>query len=277
MKIKHLFLIILLAIGFPVFAENNVFNFSIPTESIIAGSGVALYGTYFFCDKILKMDKSLPAEGTIFSKDAVNPFDRIFMNPYNKKIDTLSTFVGAGVVASAGILAFAPMNQWITIGSMYAETLLWAYSLKCIGKLAVGKTRPYMYFDNIPEEAYSEFDWNDSFPSAHSTFVFAAATFTSYVYCKYFPESAWRYAVIGGTYSVAALTAAMRILSGNHFLTDVLAGALIGSVCGFVIPFVHTLPFGKPLNLSLGKLGTASVNFIPMGVSEFGILFNVGI
>ena len=29
--------------------------------------------------------------------------------------------------------------------------------------------------------------------------------------------------------------------SGNHFLTDVLVGAAIGTVCGFAVPYMHTL------------------------------------
>lgn len=276
MKFRSIFAVLFLTIGFPLFAEGQIFNLSVASESIIVGSGAAVYGTYFICDKILKIDSALP-DGKIFNKADVNPFDSLFMNPYNKKLDFAGTFVGASVMASAGILALAPASDWMTIGTMYGETLLWAYSLKCIGKLAIGRTRPYMYFENIPEEAYSENDWNDSFPSAHSTFVFAAAGFTSYVFSKYFPESLWRYAVMGGTYSIAAVTAVLRIASGKHFITDVLAGAAIGSVCGFLIPFIHTLPVANSLNVSLGPLGNAVLNFVPWGFNGIGIIFTSNI
>jgi membrane-associated phospholipid phosphatase len=31
----------------------------------------------------------------------------------------------------------------------------------------------------------------------------------------------------------------MRIISGSHFLTDVLTGTVIGSFYGWIIPFLH--------------------------------------
>jgi membrane-associated phospholipid phosphatase len=45
--------------------------------------------------------------------------------------------------------------------------------------------------------------------------------------------------VIIGSYTLAAGIASMRILSGSHFLSDVLAGAAIGSLYGWLIPAVH--------------------------------------
>lgn len=276
MKLKSIFCGLLLFLAFPLFSENQIFNLSFGTDGILLGSGAALYGTYFIFDKILKVDSDLP-EGRVFDKNAVNPFDRPFMKPYNKKLDFAGTVVGAGVMASAGILAFAPSSEWITIGTMYGETLLWAYSLKCMGKLIAGRVRPYMYFDNIPEEAITESDWNDSFPSAHSTFVFAAAGFTSYVFSKYFPESPWQYGVIAGTYAVATVTAGLRVASGNHFLSDVFAGAAIGSVCGFLIPFLHTLSIAKPITFNFGPFKSAAINIVPAGLSGLGIIMNASI
>ncbi|MDR0411846.1 MAG: phosphatase PAP2 family protein [Treponema sp.] len=40
-------------------------------------------------------------------------------------------------------------------------------------------------------------------------------------------------------YTLAAEIASMRIVSGSHFLTDVLTGAAIGSFHGWIIPFLH--------------------------------------
>ncbi|GHU12114.1 hypothetical protein FACS1894151_11740 [Spirochaetia bacterium] len=54
-----------------------------------------------------------------------------------------------------------------------------------------------------------------------------------------FPESKWKFPVIIGSYTLAAGVASMRILSGSHFLTDVFVGAAIGSLYGWVIPWLH--------------------------------------
>ena len=44
----------------------------------------------------------------------------------------------------------------------------------------------------------------------------------------------------GISFGIAALTGALRMASGNHYFTDVLVGALIGTSCGFLVPFMHT-------------------------------------
>jgi len=41
------------------------------------------------------------------------------------------------------------------------------------------------------------------------------------------------------SYSLATATALLRVASGSHFMTDVLAGALIGTALGIGIPFLH--------------------------------------
>jgi undecaprenyl-diphosphatase len=67
-----------------------------------------------------------------------------------------------------------------------------------------------MYFDNFPIEEVQKGDWNSSFFSGHTTLSFAAATFTSYVFCKYNPDSKWKIPVIATSYTFAAATAASQ-------------------------------------------------------------------
>jgi len=45
--------------------------------------------------------------------------------------------------------------------------------------------------------------------------------------------------------------AALRLSSGNHFFTDVLAGAAIGCSVGFLVPYLHTFNTKNDLNISL--------------------------
>ena len=61
--------------------------------------------------------------------------------------------------------------------------------------------------------------------------------------------------MIAGSLSLAVATGVQRILSGNHFITDVLAGAAIGSLTGFVVPFLHTLPKSKNLEVAVVPTG----------------------
>ena len=100
-----------------------------------------------------------------------------------------------------------------------------------------------MYFDGYPQDKLEDGDWNCSFPSGHTTMAFAGAAFTTMVYCQCYPDSKWTYAVAGVSFGLAALTGALRMASGNHFFTDVLAGAVLGTACGFAVPYMHTKLF----------------------------------
>jgi undecaprenyl-diphosphatase len=65
---------------------------------------------------------------------------------------------------------------------------------------------------------------NFSFPSGHTITAFAVATSLG----AFYP------AALAGLLFCAASVAASRILLGMHFLTDVIAGAIIGSSLGMV-------------------------------------------
>ena len=146
---------------------------------------------------------------------------------------------------------------------MYTETALIANGIKDITKLIVDRPRPYMYFDGYPQKEIEERDWCKSFPSGHTTMAFTAAAFNTYVFSKYFPDSPWRFVVAGGSYAIAVTTAALRLASGNHFATDVLTGAAIGTLCGFLVPYLHTLNTGKADKQ--GQAQTLSAQVVPNG------------
>ena len=252
-----IFILLTCFIASPLQAEeiNSPFHLSPVTDGIIAGSGIAIYGSYFLCDKILNLNPD-PTPDFSGALDSVNIFDRKFANPYSHTQDRISDVLAAVTILSPAFLMCTPSSNWVTIGTMYAETALLAYSLKCAGKYFISRTRPYMFFSGYPEDDVTAGDWNDSFPSAHATMTFAAAAFSTYVFAQYFPDSSWKYGVAAISYTAAILTSAMRITSGCHYATDILAGAAIGTVCGLVIPWAHTL----------GGTSTSPVEISPSGI-----------
>ena len=207
------------------------------TSVIAAAAG--LNGAVLYLDKVREVNQP-GFEGKIYDPFEVNGFDRLFMKPYSSSIDDLGTYMGLVSVLSPTVLLAAPSDQWITIGTMYAETIALAYGFKELGKLCIGRARPFMYYDDYPKEAVQSHDWNKSFPSGHTTLAFAGASFTSYVFSKYFPDSSWKIPVIGSSFFMALSTAACRVASGDHFPTDVIAGAAAGTACGILVPWIHT-------------------------------------
>lgn len=233
--------------------SEDTFKIDPLTDGLLFGTGLALNGTEYLLDNILDInDKSFT---TIPSKDSINSFDRYFMNDYSKTIDlTSDVFVG---FAFASPLLFTATNlqEMPTITIMYLETLLLAKGTVDNLKFFASRTRPYMYYENYPQEFIDDGDWCKSWPSGHTTYTFATAAFLTYTFSKYNPDSNWKYVISGTSYALAISVGAMRIASGCHFATDVLTGALIGTTWGFLVPYLHTLNVNKNSTLSITPTG----------------------
>ncbi|MBP5567910.1 MAG: phosphatase PAP2 family protein [Treponema sp.] len=225
---------------FDLFAPGSVFQLDLTKESVIIGTGLLLNGTWLLCDKGLKLNHERYPNQILDSND-VNAFDRNFMKPYSHTLDVTGDIVMAVTLLTPLCLCQTDKNEWLQLGIMYGETMLLANGIKEIGKLCVNRPRPYSYFQGGPDKKYKNGDWAKSWPSGHTTFAFAGATFASYVFAQYYPDSTWKYVVIAGSYSLACTTAVLRIQSGNHFVTDVLTGAVIGTACGFFVPWLHLI------------------------------------
>lgn len=238
--------------GFNYWGSKETFALNPVTDGILLGSGVLLSGGNLLLNNILKVNKQ-DYDGKLYDKDDVNSFDRPLMNSYSKKLDRAGDILLVASMATPAVLAATEKEEWLTCAVMYAETLLIANGIKETIKFAVNRARPFMYYepDTFPEDDVDNGDWANSFPSGHSTMAFAGATFTSYTFCKYFPASAMRYPVVAGTYAMAFGVAALRLSSGNHFLSDVLTGAAIGSAAGFLVPWLHTFNTKNDLKVSL--------------------------
>jgi len=204
--------------------KNKKILFSIICSVVLITSGFA-------------QQKSLPDQ---FDKADVNGFDRLIMNPYSKSLDNAGTAMTGLSLLAPSVLFAAPTEDYWKIGIEYAETITLAYGVKELCKLCVSRARPYMYFDGAPENKIAEGDWDDSFISGHTTLSFAAAAFTSFLFCQYFPESQWKVPVCVSAFALAGVTAVLRLGSGNHFMTDVICGAVVGTGIGILVPWLNS-------------------------------------
>ena len=230
-------------------------------DGIELGLGAALSCSAFVCDKFLHIknnDLNLEEERSTYIPD----LEKIFMMPYSKPLHIVGTGTVALAMLTPALFAITPSSEWLTIGVMYAETLLLANGIKEWTKLLVHRARPYMYFDGYPQDKVADGDWNCSFPSGHTTLAFAGAAFTTMVFCQCYPGSNWGYAVAGISFGLAALSGVLRMASGNHFLTDVIVGAVIGTACGLAVPYMHTQTFYGKFQK---KSGSAKAELSPLG------------
>ena len=127
------------------------FKLSPLNDGIQLGLGVALSGSALVCDKILNMKESEFNPADLHQED-IPLMEQMFMNPYSKPLHIVGTATLGVALVSPAIFAILPSSEWLTVGTMYAETVLIANGIKEWGKLLVNRARPYMYYDGYPQD-----------------------------------------------------------------------------------------------------------------------------
>jgi undecaprenyl-diphosphatase len=200
---------------------------------LAAGLGTAIFSQF------LLPNTSTSSLGAI-DIGKVNAFDRLAVFSYSHPLDVSSDIFQYTTAALPAMFAFlCQFDQATSIGIVYLETLSFAFAAKNLLKYLVPRYRPYLYSALPAGTGPAQSEYSDSFPSGHATIAFAAATFSVYTFHLYFPSSPYLLPLALTSYGLATLTATFRVVSGMHFLTDVVAGALLGTSMGFLVPLVH--------------------------------------
>jgi membrane-associated phospholipid phosphatase len=118
------------------------------------------------------------------------------------------------------VLEAAALNMAVTQGTKYLFR----------------RERPWAHFDDPPLEGQHKGSRESvvSFVSGHSSLAFALAVSTgSLASLRADPGREWVWAT---GLTCAAATAYLRVAADKHYLTDVLAGAVIGTAVGWAVP-----------------------------------------
>lgn len=159
-----------------------------------------------------------------------------FTFEYNESLSKASDITLGLTLVTPGVLGLiAPPSDYIAIVSSYAGTMVSAYGVRTVLKQVIHKPRPYVGQIDRPADTSEDYE---SFPSGHSIMAFSAAAYTQTMQLLFYPDSTTMKAVSATTWILAATTATLRVISGNHYLEDVLAGAAIGSAIGFLGPYL---------------------------------------
>ena len=154
---------------------------------------------------------------------------------YSKEADTVSSVLQFATLSVPLLLSVsAKPDSTVSVGVVYAESLALAYGTKNVLKFLFPRPRPYTYNGGAPGVDSSEDE--QSFPSGHATMSFTAAAFSAYLFSRGLPGTGNYFPFVIVNFSLAGLTSSYRVLSGMHFLSDIAAGAVIGVICGFVVP-----------------------------------------
>ncbi|MCL2067822.1 MAG: phosphatase PAP2 family protein [Treponema sp.] len=232
---RKLFLFCLLIITHNGFTQ-SVFYYDLKKDLIIGSAALGLSVSSFFINNSAN-NASIDA---VLHRENVNIFDRGLMYEYNRPLSIAGDVAVYGAVALP-LLSLAgnyrDIDAWAVYGIMYAESVLFLFGITEIVKNSYPRYRPYNYFGDIP--AGQESEYYKSLASRHSAFAFNSAGFLTFTFFSEYPDSSWKIPLCAAAYSLAAAISASRIFSGNHFISDVLTGAIIGSATGYLIPWLH--------------------------------------
>ncbi len=129
-------------------------------------------------------------------------------------------------------------GQYIGI---YIESLATTAALYTITAGLVNRNRPYVY-DNSGDTSNDRRFKNNGQRSFYSGHVAATATatfFAAKAYSDFNPDANGKVFIWGGAAVLPAAVGVFRMEAGQHFLTDVLVGYVLGAGTGILVPELH--------------------------------------
>jgi membrane-associated phospholipid phosphatase len=230
-----------------------VYKLELGRDAAVMAAGVAMWAGYFFTDREAKLDPcGMHLTGGPCDPANVNTLDSIALHNNSDAANTWSdvtrTLAMAGPAAIDGYLLTKPYSDkergLLYDGVVYGEIVLAATAMDTLIKNTALRLRPYVYGSPVYPPGTLR-DRNDfwSFPSGHATTAFAGATFACVTLVRRaHPDSNGLLLGCGPGFLLASATAILRIEAGQHFPTDVIAGAAIGTGIAIVIPLLHKNP-----------------------------------
>lgn len=182
------------------------------------------------------------------SRDHINMFDRSATYKWNSKLDNLSDVGKYTLVVSPAVILAGSINkkQWsnsLSYGVMYFEVALLTVGISDIAKVLVKRERPYLYNSQLSNdeklELIDEEGAQDSFFSGTTSISFASAVFLSKTFTDIYGKGTWSRIIWGASLALASTTAMLRYESGQHYPSDIMVGAAVGSAIGYFIPVLH--------------------------------------
>lgn len=189
-------------------------------------------------------------DGTQYKLEDVNKLDAFFAQDYSQLLDDAGTYFCAFSNLFCCVICFllpfiAALRSKKSVKKvffdffLFVETWIYTRAVYSLLKTSMGRIRPYMYFPNPSEKGILECDFDRSWPSGHTSSAFLALGFMAgwFLFEKISGKSKKLCILVEAVLCI--VTGVLRVLSGNHFFTDVLTGALIGSVVGFAVISVN--------------------------------------
>ncbi|MBI2376200.1 MAG: phosphatase PAP2 family protein [Deltaproteobacteria bacterium] len=208
-------------------------------DPVVDVSIIALGLTLSFGSQLVISSHELPPS-EVRSASTLNGLDRPFARaPSGSAAGTVSDVLVAAAFSAAAVDTFFELARdepfgLVPVGVMYAETVATVFAVSNLTKLAVRRPRPRAY-----EVAPTIIDDTLSFFSLHTAFTAALGATAAQLAFERPAESTASWWILGAATVVTAAVGAGRVAAGEHFPTDVVAGAIVGAAVGTLVPRFH--------------------------------------
>ncbi len=207
----------------------------IPITAI--GTGWSLYAF----TQIYSKDKSTEEKILGLNKNDIPSFDRHGADVYHPKADELGDMLFYGAMPLPVLLM---LDKEIRKDGL-KTAILYLESMAITGLLYTGATyftdryRPYAYNPNVPMSQRTRGGAKNSFFAGHVALVGTSTFFIAKVLNDYHPDSKARWLPFTLAGLATGTTAVMRYRGGQHFVSDIILGTIVGTLSGILVPHVH--------------------------------------
>jgi len=231
----------------------------------IAGTvGLNVLGFTFIQNKEALTETELNA----LNKNDIWGIDRWAAGNYSENADAASyiPFYAALGMPLVFLSNKAERKNFGQISVLFIETMATTGVFYTMTAGLIDKSRPLVYNENLPMGERTKGKAQRSFIAGHTAVAAAGTFFAAKVFNDFHPDSKAIPYVWGGATGISVLMGYLRTKAGKHFLTDNIAGFVVGAASGILIPELH-----KKGKESLDLYPTASFNINGTGVNTKGL------
>lgn len=207
----------------------------IPVTAI--GTGWSLYAF----SKIYSKDKSSEEKILSLDKNQIPSFDRRGVEIYHPDADNLGDMLFYGSMPLPIILMLDKeiRKDGLKVAVLYLQTMS-VTGLLYTGTIYLNdRYRPYAYNPNVPMDKRTRGGAKNSFFAGHVALVGTSTFFIAKMLNDYHPDSRVKWIPFTLAGMATATTGYMRYRGGQHFLSDILIGTVVGTLSGILVPHVH--------------------------------------
>lgn len=178
------------------------------------------------------------------------PWDRPFVGHYSGWATTVSHYTGALAVAPLVLAGYswykgdADAHDFGAFMLMFAEAFALENALNQIFRSMQLWPRPFIYAkrgEGAKKAASARGEAYGSFYSGHASAAFTVAIFTGEWFSEIYPNSKYKPLVWASSFALASGVAALRVVAGKHYPSDILVGALMGTGVSLGILKLHEI------------------------------------